>query len=104
MVYPPTFFKGYKNAISGKVISSRHYDAIGTKTRQIMFPGRFNDILRADEHYISLGRDFKNIDDVLGRFCDLDYRRNMVDITYEYVMDQHTHQHRIDYLMKVVNS
>lgn len=45
----------------GKCISSRHFDAIGTKTVQIMFPGRFNDILEADRHYIAVSRDFLSL-------------------------------------------
>lgn len=96
------FFAKYKNPVLGKIISSRHFDAIGTKTCQIMFPGRFNDILIADEHYIALKRDFSNIQDVLERFKDVTYRQNMVDRTYEYVLDCHTHKHRIKMLMEYV--
>jgi hypothetical protein len=97
------FFVEYVNPVSGKCISSRHFDAIGTKTCQIMFPGRFNDILVADEHYIALNRDFSNIQDVLGRFMDVNYRQRMVDRTYEYVLDCHTHKHRISMVMEYVS-
>ena len=96
------FFKKYEIPISGKLVSPRHFDAIGTKTCQIMFPGRFNDILEADEHYIALNRDFSNIDDVIGRFQDTGYRQEIVDRTYEYVMDRHTHRHRIEHLLMCV--
>jgi spore maturation protein CgeB len=96
------FFADYKNPISGKCIASRHFDAIGTKTCQIMFPGRFNDILKADEHYIALNRDFSNINNVLERFLDHSYRQRMVDRAYEYAMDCHTHRHRIDQLLSKV--
>lgn len=93
------FFEKYDNPISGKCISSRNFDSIGTKTCQIMFPGRFNDILKADKHYIALNQDFSNIDDVLERFFDESYRTKLVDSTYEYVMDAHTHQHRIKQIL-----
>ena len=96
------FFLDYSNPVSGKMISSRHFDAIGTKTCQIMFPGRFNDILKPDEHYISLNRDFSNIDEVLKRFRDDEYRENMVDRVREYVMDAHTHRHRIEKLFNAM--
>ena len=78
-----------------KCISSRHFDAIGTKTCQIMFPGRFNGVLDGDEHYIALSADFSNLDDVLTRFRDDGYRRAMVDRTYDYVRALHTYRHRI---------
>lgn len=81
--------------VYGKCISSRHFDAIGTKTCQIMFPGRFNDILTADEHYLALAPDFSNIDDVLARFRDQAYRQAMVDRAYEHVMSAHTYAHRV---------
>lgn len=93
------FFKNYKNPVSGKCISSRHFDVIGTKTCQIMFSGRFNDILKPNEHYISLEKDFSNIDEVMERFLDDTYRSQMVDSTYDYVRELHTHNHRIDELI-----
>lgn len=43
------FFKDKpRPPIYGKCISSRHFEAIGTKTCQIMFRARFNDILNPD--------------------------------------------------------
>lgn len=85
-----------------KAISSRHFDAVGTKTCQIMLKGRYNDILNADEHYISLEHDFSNIDDVMQRFHDHSYRNAMVENTYEYIMDQHTYYHRISAVRELV--
>ena len=78
-----------------KAISSRHFEAIGTKTCQIMFPGRFNDILTADRHYLALGKDFSNISAVMEKFRDFDFRRHMVDETYQYIMDTNTFHHRM---------
>ncbi|MFA5794779.1 MAG: glycosyltransferase [Candidatus Brocadiia bacterium] len=97
------FFKNYSNPFHGKGISSRHFDAIGTKTCQIMFPGRFNDILVADRHYIALKRDFSNIDDVLARFRDQDYRIKMTDAAYEHIMSAHTYRHRINEILSLLN-
>ena len=96
------FFADYADPASGKAISSRHFDVIGTKTCQIMFPGRYNDILQPNEHYIALDRDFSNIDDVLERFGDDEYRENMVHSVREYALDAHTHRHRIECLFQNV--
>lgn len=90
------FFKHYaKPNFYGKCISSRHFDAIGTETCQIMFPGRFNDILRADEHYLALNPDFSNIDDVLRRFRDDGEVGAMVTRAREFAMDCHTYRRRM---------
>lgn len=78
-----------------KCISSRHFDAAGTKTCQIMFRGRFNDILKPDEHYLALEPDFSNIDDVLAQFGDPARRQNVADAAFALVTENHTYAHRM---------
>lgn len=80
--------------IYGKCLSSRHLDAVGTKTCQIMFRGRFNDILEADRHYLALDPDFGNLDDVLRRFADEGERTALTEAAYEHVLTGHTYEHR----------
>lgn len=96
------FFKDYPDALSGRTVSSRHFDAIGAKACQILFPGRYNDVLSADYHYLALARDFSNVDDVLRRFRDVSVRRSMVESTYAYARDAHTLGHRIAELVRWV--
>jgi glycosyl transferase family 1 len=96
------FFKGYPNPVSGKAISSRHFEPIGTKTCQILLDGQYNGILKADEHFIALKQDYSNIDDVIRRFKDEGYRRTTVDRAYDYVTAQHTYRQRVDGLLKVL--
>ena len=96
------FFRDYRGPVSGKCISSRHFEAIGTKTCQIMFPGRFNDILQADRHYLALKRDFSNMTDVLCRFRDLSCREQMTDEALELVLDAHTCRHRVQDVVRLV--
>jgi spore maturation protein CgeB len=89
------FFKDYSNPVNGKAISSRHFEPIGTKTCQILLEGRYNDILEPDVHYISLKRDYSNVDGVMERFRDKDLVRKITDEAYEYTMDSHTYEHRV---------
>jgi Glycosyl transferases group 1 len=97
------FFKDRpRAAVYGKCISSRHFDAIGTKTCQIMFRGRFNDILRPDQHYLPLNDDFSNLEDILVRFSDPTQRRTIVEQAYAYVMDAHTYAHRMRLLYDIL--
>lgn len=90
------FFAGRERAaVYGKCISSRHFDAIGTKTCQIMFAGRYNDILLADRHYLALDKDFGNLEDVMQRFSDMGVRRTITEEAYAYVTATHTYAHRL---------
>lgn len=77
-----------------KVISSRHFDAIGSKTVQIMPTGSYNEILRGDEHFVAVSKDFGNMHDVIERISDLQFCQRMADQTYEYVMAEHRYTHR----------
>lgn len=95
--YPP-----HQPPVYTKAISSRHFDAIGTKTCQIMFKGEFNGILQADRHYLALEKDFSNIDDVMKRFMDIGFRQEMVDRTLAYVLSEHTYQHRLKTIRKLL--
>ena len=97
------FFKNYQSPVSGKAISSRHFEPIGTKTCQILIEGDYNGILKPDEHYISVKKDLSNIKDVILRFKDNSYRRSMVERTYEYVMNSHTYRHRVDTLLRAIS-
>lgn len=96
------FFKDHVIPVSGKAISSRHFESVGTKTCQILIEGVYNGILMADEHYISVRKDLSNMDDVIYRFKDEEYRKRMVERTYEYVMDGHTYRHRVEALLGTV--
>lgn len=90
------FFSGRQRpSYYGKCISSRHFDAAGTKTCQIMFRGRFNDILTADEHYLALEPDFSNVDDVLAAFRDPVRRQHVEDAAYDLVRTKHTYAQRM---------
>lgn len=98
------FFAGRaRPAHYGKCISSRHFDAAGTKTCQIMFRGRFNDILKADEHYLAVETDFSNVDDVLERFRDPAQRDIVADAAFDLVMERHTYAHRMQTVYDVLS-
>jgi spore maturation protein CgeB len=97
------FFKNYKgDSISGKCISSRHFDAIGTKTCQILLEGRYNDILKPNEHYIELKKDFSNVDEVVEKMINDKLREEIVERAYKFAVNNHTHKHRIEYLLKEI--
>lgn len=97
------FFRKYRNPVNGKAVSSRHFEAIGTKTAQILLEASYNGILRADLHYVSLKKDYSNIQDVIERIEDKDYIQKLVDSAYEYAAESHTYSHRVLDVWKAVS-
>jgi hypothetical protein len=96
------FYCGQPREVSGKSVSSRHFEPIGTKTCQILIEGKYNGILEADRHYIAVDKDLANIEDALDRYRDADYRRHMAEETYDYVMSRHTYAHRVARLIETL--
>lgn len=90
--------------VGAKCIASRHLDAIGCGTVQIMQPGAFNGILKAGEHYVPVEMpeptgsldDLRPLDAALQRA--LDEGEAMAARTREYIFDTHTYRHRMAFL------
>lgn len=76
-----------------KCISSRHFDAIGSHTCLVMYPGQYNGVLD-ESHYIRLERDHSNLSLVKEKIKDLTYCEQMVSKAREYLLESHTHTHR----------
>jgi hypothetical protein len=96
------FYRDRAKPVSGKAVSSRHFEAIGTQTCQILVEGHYNGILNPGEHYISVKKDFSNLDQAVEQFKDEGYRRAMVTRAYEHVMAAHTYRHRVEALLAVI--
>lgn len=63
-------------------ISPRIFEAAAMRTALVCFPGSYSGILRPNEHYIPLERDFSNVADVLRRIGDTDALERMVTDTW----------------------
>ena len=87
-----------------KCISSRHFEAAATGTCQILIKGRYNDVLKPDEHYIALEADLSNADEALLRFRDPTERARIASAARSLVHDSHTYPHRISALHRVVSA
>ena len=95
------FFAGRKDMISGKSISSRHLEAMGTKTTMVLIEGQYNDVLTSGVHYIPLRRDLSNRNEVIERLQDLDDVERMAESAFV-TAHQHTHSQRLDDLLSAV--
>jgi hypothetical protein len=97
------FFAGRPRApVYGKCISSRHFEAVGTRTLQIMFPGRYNDILEPGRHYVELAPDFSNAAECVALLRDPAARDRITEAALEHVLARHTYAHRLETLAQAL--
>ncbi|MGE0385651.1 MAG: glycosyltransferase [Gammaproteobacteria bacterium] len=94
------FYRGVTPGVSGKAISSRHFEPIGTRTCQILMEGEYNGILRADEHFIPVRLDMADMAEAIGKFRDETFRLGVVQRAYDHVMSAHTYAHRVQALLQ----
>ncbi|MEP6892168.1 MAG: hypothetical protein ABI927_00185, partial [Gaiellaceae bacterium] len=64
-------------------ISPRHFEAVVTKTCQILVAGRYSGVLDAGAHYLALKPDFSNLDDVLDMSRDASLLEEITERAYE---------------------
>ena len=90
------FFKSYLNPVPLRTISGRNAEAAGTKTVQILFEGEYDGYFQPDVHYIRLQKDFSNVEDVMARFRDESYCREVTDNAYEVAVQELSYEKLID--------
>ncbi|WP_417782628.1 glycosyltransferase family protein [Terasakiella pusilla] len=102
-VYDLFFEDTPKAPVYSKCISSRHFDAIGTGTCQILLEGRYNDILIPHVHYIPLKADYSNLDEVLEIFHSAESEKIAQNVS-DYVRENHTYVHRAQTVYDILTS
>ena len=88
---------------SGKHITSRHFEAMGCRTCQILLRGSYNGILEPDVHYLPLAPDGSDLEIALAKMEDEAYVSGLLQRSYVLVRSGHTHRHRIDRLISVLH-
>ncbi len=63
-------------------LSPRHFEAVITKTCQVLVEGEYEGVFRRDIHYIPLRRDFSNLEEVLKKLNDHPYLQQIADRAY----------------------
>ena len=87
---------------SSTCISSRHFDAIGCGTVQLLLEGDYNNILLPDEHYIQIASDLSNLDAAFEVTRDPRVTGRIAEAALAHVVASHTHKHRLDRLLAAV--
>jgi hypothetical protein len=64
-------------------LSPRHFEAVITKTCQVLIEGEYEGVFQRDRHYIPLRPDFSNVDEVLDRIRDRRLTGMIAQTAYE---------------------
>ena len=75
-------------------VSPRHFEAVMTRTCQVLVKGRYDGILIPEKHYISVEPDFSNLHEVLERLRDARDLQEMVDRAYDDIIDSGRYTHK----------
>lgn len=67
-------------------ISPRVFEATVTRTPLVMVEGKYAGMLRPNEHYLPVKRNFDNIENVLDRMSDLGNLQEMADRAYNHLI------------------
>jgi len=72
----------YEGNVHYRTISPRVFECAAFKTCMILFEGNYNGILLPNIHYIPLKKDYSNIEEVLNKYEDLEFRERIINKAY----------------------
>ncbi len=98
------FFDNRPAAVYGRMIASRHIEAAGTKTLQILFEGEYGGLFRPDVHYLALKKDFSNFGEVVERYRDKVFCRQIIDNAHRKVLESLTMEKLVDDFIGVLQN
>lgn len=95
-------FPGLDGALQLFALSPRHLETCATRTGQVLVEGDYNGVLEAGRHYISIRKDFSNLEDVIAKMKDEDLRKRMVDASYEDIVSsgRYTYRSFVDFVVR----
>ncbi len=67
------YLKPHEGVVKTNQVSPKMFEAIALRTALIMFEDEYSGVLRPNEHYIPLKRDYSNIDEVFAKVRDCAY-------------------------------
>lgn len=83
-------------------LSSRHFEAMGTRTALLLLEGRYDGILEPGRHYVPVRRDLTNLADVAAAVRDTRRLEAMTEAAHALALDAHTYAHRVRALAAAV--
>jgi hypothetical protein len=78
--------KGRDDFVRMNQISPKIFEAIRLRTALILFEGNYSGIVKPDQHYIPLKKDFSNVAEVFAKVSDLRYLEALTARAYEEII------------------
>ena len=96
------FFPGQDGALKLFALSPRHLETCATRTGQVLVEGDYNGVLEAGRHYISIRKDFSNLDEVIEAMKDEGLRKRMVDAAFDDIVasGRYTYKSFVDFVVR----
>ncbi len=93
---------GKDGEINVVALSPRHLEACATKTCQILVEGEYNNVLIPGKHYISLKRDFSNLEEIFDIIKDDKIRNGIVESAYSDIVasGKYTYEYFVRYVIE----
>lgn len=88
------YLKDHEGQIVMNQISPKFFEAIALKTALVLFEGEYSGIVERDVHYISLKKDFSNVDEVLEKLQDIRFLEKLVDRAYADIVESGVYSYR----------
>jgi hypothetical protein len=83
-------------------LSSRHFEAMGTKTALLLLEGAYDGILEPGRHYFPVRTDLSNLAEVAAAVRDTQRLEAMTETARALALDGHTYAHRVRALAAAV--
>jgi hypothetical protein len=80
-------FPGRDGEFHYRLVGPRHFEAVMTRTCQVLMEGEYSGVFTPGEHYIELKEDFSNLDDVLRTLKSDDLRKGITDRAYRDIIE-----------------
>lgn len=88
------FLLGHEGCVAMNQISPKIFEAIRLRTALILFEGKYSGVLQPDVHFISLKKDFSNIDEVIAKLLDDDYIRTTTERAFNDIVASGAYSYR----------
>jgi hypothetical protein len=80
------FLSSFEDKVYYRMITPRSFEAIATKTVQVMYPGEYSGILEPWRHYIPINRDFSNLTEVIEALKNDEFLQEMANQAYSEII------------------
>lgn len=85
-----------------KHVAGRHFEAMATRTLQLLVPGRYNDLLLPGQHYIPIRPDGRDLAEAMERARDPALCGAILDQAQALALDHHTYAKRVTALIQLI--